>query len=151
MSPYGLFVAEDGMIAVAPSTDVFVDRFLGALGLKQLLSDSRYKTNEHRLQNRTSLSERINSVTCQRPVNHWITAINEAGCPCGRVMDLAEVFSDPQILAQEMVIDVPHPGRGDVKMTGFPVKLSRTPAGIQRPAPDLGQHTQEILDQLDRQ
>ena len=151
VSPYGLFVAEDGMIAVAPSTDVFVDRFLGALGLKQLLSDSRYKTNEHRLQNRTSLSERINSVTCQRPVNHWITAINEAGCPCGRVMDLAEVFSDPQILAQEMVIDVPHPGHGDVKMTGFPVKLSRTPAGIQRPAPDLGQHTQEILDQLDRQ
>ena len=66
-------------------------------------------------------------------------------------MDLAEVFSDPQILAQEMVIDVPHPGHGDVKMTGFPVKLSRTPAGIQRPAPNLGQHTQEILDQLDRQ
>ena len=139
------------MIAVAPSTDVFVERFLGALGLKQLLSDSRYRTNEHRLQNRRSLSKRINTVTCQQPVDHWITAINEAGCPCGRVMDLAEVFSDPQILAQEMVIDVPHPGRGDVKMTGFPVKLSRTPAGIQRPAPDLGQHTQEILDQLDRQ
>tara|TARA_B110000014_G_C19821803_1_gene426333 strand:- start:370 stop:570 length:201 start_codon:yes stop_codon:yes gene_type:complete len=64
-------------------------------------------------------------------------------------MDLAEVFEDPQVVAQEMVIDVQHPGHGNVRMTGFPVKLSRTPAGIQRPAPDLGQDTQEILSQLD--
>ena len=66
-------------------------------------------------------------------------------------MDLAEVFEDPQILAQEMVIDVPHPGHGNVRMTGFPVKLSRTPAGIKRPAPDLGADTEDILNNLDQQ
>jgi crotonobetainyl-CoA:carnitine CoA-transferase CaiB-like acyl-CoA transferase len=137
------------MIAVAPSTDVYVERFLGVLGLKGLLADPHYSTNSERLLHRNTLSQRINDVTCLKSVAHWITAINDAGCPCGRVMDLAEVFEDPQVVAQEMVIDVQHPGHGNVRMTGFPVKLSRTPAGIQRPAPDLGQDTQEILSQLD--
>ena len=149
VSPYGLFQAKDGMIAVAPSTDIYVERFLGVLGLKGLLADPHYSTNSDRLLHRNTLSRRINDVTCLQSVSYWITAINDAGCPCGRVMDLAEVFEDPQVVAQEMVIDVQHPGHGNVRMTGFPVKLSRTPAGIQRPAPDLGQDTQEILSQLD--
>ena len=149
VSPYGLFQAKDGMIAVAPSTDIYVERFLGVLGLKGLLADPHYSTNSERLLHRNTLSRRINDVTCLQSVTHWITTINDAGCPCGRVMDLAEVFEDPQVVAQEMVIDVQHPGHGNVRMTGFPVKLSRTPAGIQRPAPDLGQDTQEILSQLD--
>ena len=150
VSPYGLFRAKDGMIAVAPSTDVYVERFLEVLDLEDLLADPRYSTNSERLLHRNTLSQCINDVTCLRSVAHWITAINNAGCPCGRVMDLAEVFEDPQILAQEMVIDVPHPGHGSVRMTGFPVKLSRTPAGIQRPAPDLGADTEDILSNLDQ-
>ena len=150
VSPYGLFRAKDGMIAVAPSTDVYVERFLEVLDLKDLLADPRYSTNSERLLHRNTLSQCINDVTCLRSVAHWITAINDAGCPCGRVMDLAEVFEDPQVLAQEMVIDVPHPGHGSVRMTGFPVKLSRTPAGIQRPAPDLGADTEDILSNLDQ-
>ena len=151
VSPYGLFRAKDGMIAVAPSTDVYVERFLEVLGLEDLLADPRYSTNSERLLHRNTLSQCINDVTCLQTVAHWITAINNAGCPCGRVMDLAEVFEDPQILAQEMVIDVPHPGHGNVRMTGFPVKLSRTPAGIKRPAPDLGADTEDILNKLDQQ
>ena len=123
VSPYGLFRAKDGMIAVAPSTDVYVERFLEVLDLEDLLADPRYSTNSERLLHRNTLSQCINDVTSLRSVAHWITAINNAGCPCGRVMDLAEVFEDPQILAQEMVIDVPHPGHGSVRMTGFPVKL----------------------------
>ena len=150
VSPYGLFRAKDGMIAVAPSTDVYVERFLEVLDLEDLLADPRYSTNSERLLHRNTLSQCINDVTCLRSVAHWITAINNAGCPCGRVMDLAEVFEDPQILEQEMVIDVPQPGHGNVRMTGFPVKLSRTPAGIQRPAPDLGADTEDILSNLDQ-
>lgn len=151
VSPYGLFHAKDGMIAVAPSTDVYVERFLGVLGLEKLLADPNYCTNSERLLHRNTLSKHINDVTCLQSVAHWITAINDAGCPCGRVMDLAEVFEDPQVLAQDMVIDVPHPGHGNVRMTGFPVKFSRTPAGIQRPAPDLGADTEDILNNLDQQ
>ena len=76
---------------------------------------------------------------------HWIAYLNAAGVPCGPVLGLAEVFEDPQVRAQEMVLDIPHPGHGTVRMTGFPVKLSATPCQVRYPAPDLGAHTQEVL------
>ena len=149
VSPYGLFQASDGMVAVAPSTDTFVRRFLRALVLEHLLDDVRFQTNEDRMTNRDVLADIINEVTSLRTVDHWIEVINDAGCPCGRVMDLAEVFSDPQVLSQEMVLDQVHPGHGTVRMTGFPVKLSHTPAKLRRPAPDLGADTEAILADLD--
>ena len=149
VSPYGLFQASDGMVAVAPSTDTFVRRFLRALVLEHLLDDVRFQTNEDRMTNRDVLADIINEVTSLRIVDHWIEVINDAGCPCGRVMNLAEVFSDPQVLSQEMVLDQVHPGHGTVRMTGFPVKLSHTPAKLRRPAPDLGADTEAILATLD--
>ena len=149
VSPYGLFQASDGMVAVAPSTDTFVRRFLRALVLEHLLDDVRFQTNEDRMTNRDVLADIINEVTSLRTVDHWIEVINDAGCPCGRVMNLAEVFSDPQVLSQEMVLDQVHPGHGTVRMTGFPVKLSHTPAKLRRPAPDLGADTEAILAALD--
>ena len=147
-SPYGLFRARDGRVAVAPSNDIFVKRFLDVLNLGELLEQDRFKTNADRMMNRDELLEIINKVTEQNTVEHWISVINEAGCPCGRTMNLAEVFSDPQVLSQEMLLEVDHPGRGTVKMTGFPVKLSKTPAKIHRPTPELGAHTDEILGPL---
>ena len=60
-------------------------------------------------------------------------------------MNLADVFADPQVLAQEMVIEAEHPGHGPVRMTGFPVKLDATPARLRRPAPALGEHTDAVL------
>jgi crotonobetainyl-CoA:carnitine CoA-transferase CaiB-like acyl-CoA transferase len=78
-------------------------------------------------------------------VAHWIETLNGAGVPCGRVMNLSEVFADPQVQAQEMVLEIEHPGHGPVRMTGFPVKLSDTPCAVRLPAPELGQHTEEVL------
>jgi crotonobetainyl-CoA:carnitine CoA-transferase CaiB-like acyl-CoA transferase len=58
------------------------------------------------------------------------------------------VFQDPQVLAQEMVMDVEHPGHGLVRMVGFPMKLSATPCRVRRPAPGLGEHSDEVLTEL---
>jgi crotonobetainyl-CoA:carnitine CoA-transferase CaiB-like acyl-CoA transferase len=98
--------------------------------------------------NRPALNARINAVTRTRPVDHWIEAINRAGCPAGRVMALDEVFTDPQVLAQEMVVESQRPGRAPIRMTGFPVKLSATPCTVQLPPPELGEHTDEVLGGL---
>ena len=147
-APYGLFRATDGMVAVAPSNEIFVHRFLEVVGLLHLLEESRFLTNADRMENRDALVEIINAVTETRSVDHWIEVINKGGCPCGRVMNLGEVFSDPQVLSQEMVLEVDHPGHGMVKMTGFPVKLSETPPKLHRPAPKLGEHTEEVLGEL---
>ena len=148
VAPYGLFRARDGMVAVAPSTPTFVERFLDVLGLRHILDEPRFRDNAARMANRDALIEIINAVTETETVDHWIAAINAGGCPCGRVMTLAEVFADPQVLAQEMVLEADHPGRGPVKTTGFPVKLSDTPARLRRPAPELGAHTDEVLGAL---
>ena len=146
--PYGLFHASDGDVAIAPSTPVHVARLLEALGLADLLDDPAFADNAARMRNRERLRALIDAGIGKATVNAWIERLNAAGVPCGRVMNLAEVFSDPQVLAQEMVLEIEHPGHGPVRMTGFPVKLGATPAQLRRPAPALGEHTDEVLREL---
>jgi crotonobetainyl-CoA:carnitine CoA-transferase CaiB-like acyl-CoA transferase len=123
-------------------------KFLSALGLDHLRDVPEFATNDLRMVNRKQIKAAIQEVIAQNPKSHWIDYLNKAGVPCGTAMNLSEVFADAQVKHQEMVIDVPHPGHGTVKMVGFPVKLSGTPCRVERPAPELGQHTDEILQSL---
>lgn len=145
VAPYGLYRTRDGEVAVAPSNDVVLRRFLTAIGLDRLMEDPRYDTNGKRFARRGELTKLINEHMCGDTQEAWIARLNAAGVPCGRVQTLEETFSDPQVVAQEMVIDVEQPGHGTVRMTGFPVKLSRTPCRVRLPAPELGGHTREVL------
>lgn len=144
-APYGLFRCADGAVAVAPSTTRILTRFLGQLGLAHLVEDPRYDTVAKRRERRAELNAMIDAVMSRETVDDWIARLNAAGVPCGKVQSLAEVMEDPQVRHQEMVLDVPHPGHGTVRMTGFPVKLSETPCTVRRPAPDLGAATEEVL------
>lgn len=143
-SPYGLFEASDGQIAVAPSNDTYVLRFLQSLGLQALLDDTDFADNKARVRNRRAINELINVKTRKQSVEYWIEQINAGGCPCGRIMELTEVFRDPQVIAQQMVIDTLPVGRQNIRVTGFPVKLSDTPCELRFPAPELGQHSHEF-------
>jgi crotonobetainyl-CoA:carnitine CoA-transferase CaiB-like acyl-CoA transferase len=127
---------------------VHVRRLLETLELAELLDDPAFADNDARMRNRERLRPLIDARIGTATVETWIERLNRAGVPCGRVMNLAEVFSDPQVRAQEMVLEVEHPGHGPVRMTGFPVKLSATPARIRRPAPGLGEHTEAVLTEL---
>ncbi|MCT4685569.1 MAG: CoA transferase, partial [Roseicyclus sp.] len=62
-----------------------------------------------------------------------------------KVQSVTEALADPQVAAQEMVLEVPHPGHGTVKMTGFPVRFSETPLSVRHPVPDLGAQTGDVL------
>jgi crotonobetainyl-CoA:carnitine CoA-transferase CaiB-like acyl-CoA transferase len=146
--PYGLFHAADGEVAIAPSTPVHVRRFLETVELGHLLEDAAFADNAARVRNRERLRPLIDAALATATVEQWIGRLNAAGVPCGRVMNLAEVFSDPQVQAQEMMLEVEHPSHGPVRMTGFPVKLSATPAQLRRPAPALGEHTDAVLREL---
>ena len=144
-APYGLYRAADGEVAIAPSTDDVVHRLFRALGIESMLDRPELATYEARLENRDAVNALVGERIRAHTVDHWIEHLNAAGVPCGRVADLRAVFSDPQVLAQEMVLEVEHPGRGPVRMTGFPVKLSATPCRARLPAPELGAHTDEVL------
>ena len=144
-SPYGLFHGCDGAVAVAPSTTPTLHRFMKTIGLFELLSDERFDTNAKRLERRGELNALIDAAMAHETQETWIARLNAAGVPCGRVQTLGEVFDDPQVKQQEMVLDVEHPGHGTVRMTGFPMKFSKTPSTVRRPAPDLGADTAAVL------
>ncbi|MCU4653738.1 CoA transferase [Roseibacterium sp. SDUM158016] len=145
VAPYGLFRAADGDIAVAPSTDVFVARFLGEIGLAHLLDDPRFADNARRVENRAELNRLVDGALAHGTQAHWIERLNRAGVPCGKVQSLTEALADPQVAAQDMVLDVEHPGHGVLKMTGFPVRFSQTPLRVRHPTPDLGAQTEAVL------
>jgi CoA:oxalate CoA-transferase len=147
-APYGLYRASDGEVAIAPSTDDVVHRLFRALDIEAMLDRPEFKTYESRLAHRDAVNALVGDRIRGHSVEHWIEHLNRAGVPCGRVANLRDVFGDPQVLAQEMVLEVEHPGHGAVRMTGFPVKFSETPCRIRLPAPELGAHTDEILREL---
>ena len=147
-APYGLYRAADGEVAIAPSTDEVVRRLFRALQIEPLLERLEFSSYEQRLRHRDAVNTLVGERIREGTVDHWIDRLNGAGVPCGRVADLRAVFSDPQVRAQEMVLEVEHPGHGRVQMTGFPVKLSATPCRVRLPAPELGAHTDEVLREL---
>ena len=80
--------------------------------------------------------------------DHWVTRLNEYGVPCAPIYNVQEVFEDPQVKAQNISVTMDHPKLGSVTLLNQGVKLSRTPSAVTRVAPELGQHTQEVLTSL---
>ena len=147
VSPYGLFHAADGPIALAPSTEKTWLDLCRVLDLEHLRDDPRFDTNEKRLRNRGEINRILNEKIGSRSKEEWIGCFNREGVPCGPIYNLKEVFSDPQVLHQEMVLESDQPS-GKVKMPGFPVKMARSPARLRAPAPQLGEHTAQILAEI---
>jgi CoA:oxalate CoA-transferase len=147
-APYGLFPTRDGQIALAPADDAFFRRLADALGEPGLKTDPLYATQAARVANRARINAIVGGKLAGDTTAHWVEVLNKAGVPCGKVNSVAEVFEDPQILAQEMVLDVGHPGHGIVRMLGFPMKFSDSPCRVRLPAPGLGEHSDEILAEL---
>ncbi|HYF57563.1 MAG TPA: CoA transferase [Burkholderiaceae bacterium] len=148
VAPYGLFEAADGRVAIAPSNDGVYRKLLGALGLERLLAHPDYLTNDARFARRAAINAEIDRVTRTRPIAHWIEVLNGAGVPCGKVLDVGEVFEDPQIRHQRMRITIEHPVHGPLDVIGFPIKFTDDPCRIHRLPPELGADTDAVLAEL---
>ncbi len=84
----------------------------------------------------------------KRTTAAWLERLERAGVPAGPVLDIGQMHEDPQALAREMIVTVPHTHLGDVKTIGHPVKYSATPGGVTRGAPLLGEHTRGVLQEF---
>jgi len=148
VSPYGLFRAKDGEVAIAPSQEQSYQRLVDALGAAEWRDDPRFASNDLRLKNRAAMNAAVEAKLADATAAEWIERLNAAGVPCGRVMGLPEVFADPQLRDQQMVLTQDHPGHGPVTMLGFPVKFAEAPCELRLPAPELGADTDAVLAEL---
>jgi crotonobetainyl-CoA:carnitine CoA-transferase CaiB-like acyl-CoA transferase len=148
MSPYGAFRTRDGTMNIAAGNQGMWERLARALGLEGLIEDGRFRTVTDRMENRSELTALLEEKLGERTSAAWETVLNEAGVANGPILHLDEVFQDPQVLHQEMILEQDHPTIGKIKQIGFPTKLSRTPATLRLPPPLMGQHTEAVLHEL---
>ena len=147
-APYQAFRAADGWLNIGGANQANWERMCRVLGATDWLEDARFSSNAERMKNLDALTEVMNARLKNRKVDELIQALEAQGVPCGRINSIAEVAGDPQALARDMIVELEHPRAGRTRALGLPVKLSRTPGKVSRPAPLLGQHTREVLEEF---
>lgn len=149
-SPMGVFDTLDGKVNLAASTNKMFSALCHSLDLKSLLDDERFSSPRARMQNRHDLWMLINEVTRTLPTTELVGIMNAAGCPCGPIYDIKEAFEDDQAKHLRMMKPVQHKDLGEFKLVRSPINLSGVEQGEQfnRPGPDLGEHSREILAEM---
>jgi crotonobetainyl-CoA:carnitine CoA-transferase CaiB-like acyl-CoA transferase len=144
--PYDAFLAADGKyLHVSAFTEKFWQNLCAAIDRPDLAADPRFEVNAKRRENREALNSILSDIFAARPRAEWISRLQQADVPCAPVNTLGEALSDPQVLHNEMVVDLPHSKLGKVKGFGTPIKLRRTPVQFHSGPPVLSEHTDEVL------
>lgn len=146
--PYQVFKARDQHITVAVGNDAQFRALCRILGIPEYGSDPRFSTNPARVEHRDELVAKIQDIIETRDAQEWLDEIVAAGIPSGPINSVEQVFSHPQVLARNMVVEVEHPTAGSIRMAGIPFELSRTPAAVRSAPPLLGEHTADILTEV---
>jgi crotonobetainyl-CoA:carnitine CoA-transferase CaiB-like acyl-CoA transferase len=148
--PYQVFPAEDGNIIISIGNDAQFARFCDFIGRPDLSSNSKFNTNDMRVRNRDELTEILNKVTLQKPMDYWLIGLDKIKIASGPINRIDQAFANPQVQARGMEIEMDHPAAGGapVKMIGSPIKMSGTPVSYRRTPPMLGEHTNEVLGEL---
>jgi crotonobetainyl-CoA:carnitine CoA-transferase CaiB-like acyl-CoA transferase len=141
----GLVKASDGWFNIGVSGAGNWRRFCEALEQQPWLRDDRFATNEARMVHREALMEEISSITCSRPMAHWVELFNRFGVPAGPVYTVPQVFEDEQVRHLGATTRANAPGGKSFTYITQPVHLARTPASVQVGAPACGEHTDEVL------
>ena len=145
LTPYETVAVADGLVMIAVGNQRLWHRFCQAIDQPNLDTDPRFVTNTDRMQHRGELKEILAAALVDFTRDELIEQLHKHTVPCGQVRTLAEALADPQLIARKMVVELTHPELGTVRALGNPIKLSRTPAILDRAPPLLGQHTDEIL------
>ena len=147
-APYQALRASDGWFTVGANNDKLFTAFCRAIERPELARDSRFAGSRERMRHRAALIAEIEKTTTGGRRRHWLERLDAAGVPAGAINTYPEALGDAHTLARDMVVDLVHPGAGDIKALGVPVKLSDTPGGVDRAAPMLGQDNAAILTEL---
>ena len=148
-APTQAFRTKDGWLLLAIVSDRHWLRLCETLGLgPDVTQDPDFSTNDLRVANRERLAAVVGAAIESDATDAWLSRLEAAGLPSGRLMGFEEVFSDPQVLHSGMVVTFEHPRAGTVKMQGSPMWLDGSKAIAEARPPMLGEHTRRILEEL---
>ena len=143
---YQLFATTDSPVCLAAGNDRLWARCAKVLGHPEWATDPRFATSAQRVRNRTELVPLIASVMRTKSRAHWLAALEAAGVPCSPVNDIPELAATEQLAAADLVHQLPD---GGPRVVGLPISFDRKRPRSTRPAPTLGQHTEEVLGRGD--
>lgn len=149
---YNIYETADGEhLTVSLLEQKFWDRFCQLLGREDFINED--ESVEARLTShgefRDDYAEFLTETFASRPRDEWVELLQAEDIPCTPVYDMSEVLEDEQVRARDMIRTVEDPTEGEIHQLGPPVALSETPGEIRSLAPDLGEHTDELLAELD--
>lgn len=145
-APFDIYKCKDGgYVIIAVASDSHFQRLCDVMGQPDLPKNPKFDSDPHRSENDVELKAIIETWLKDYTVDEAIEKFNEVGIPCGPIFDIAQACKDESILHRDMLVEIDQPGAGKLKITGNPVKLSKTPPDPAHPAPLLGQHTEEVL------
>ncbi|HYV65339.1 MAG TPA: CoA transferase [Myxococcales bacterium] len=147
-APYQALRASDGFFTLGANTARTWEACCDVLGLRHLVDDPRFAKNHLRHQNRRELIPLIEERTAKRPARHWVDEFSRAGVPCGSLQTYDQVFRDPHLTARGFFPEAPHPKLGPTRQVASPMRLSETPARMDRAGPLLGEHSAQVLSEL---
>ena len=141
--PYQTFELRDGHVIIAVGNDAQFARLCEFLGVPHFATDPKYSSNAARVENRADIVARLSALLSTRSRAELLSAMEERGIPAGPINTIADVFADPQVLHRQMRVDL------NVPALRTPIQFSDAQLSLQRPAPRLGEHTAEILAELE--
>ena len=144
-APYQALKTKDGHINVGAPNQSNWERFADAIQRSDLIARNDFKDNASRLVNRESLEAELELTLKTKNSNEWLEVLEKSGVPAGPILNISEVWNDPQVEARNMKVTLDHPTAGKITNIGLAAKLYNTPGRITNPAPLLGEHTREIL------
>lgn len=144
-APYQALKTKDGHIVVGAPNQPNWERLANVFSRADLIERDEYKDNASRLVNRAALEAELESTTNNKTTGEWLEALEKAGVPAGPILNMEQIWADPQIQDRGMEAALEHPTAGIIKNIGLAAKLYGTPGRITEPAPLLAQHTREVL------
>jgi crotonobetainyl-CoA:carnitine CoA-transferase CaiB-like acyl-CoA transferase len=150
IAPYEVMPVKDGHIILAVGNDGQFARFCAVVGLDELPADPDFATNPARVTNRTRLRERIVATLASLERDALLAKLETAAVPASPINTIGQMFADPQTIARGMRLDLDDGHGNRLPSVRAPMVMSGTPLVYERPSPRLGEHTDEILAELER-
>jgi crotonobetainyl-CoA:carnitine CoA-transferase CaiB-like acyl-CoA transferase len=146
--PTDSYETRTGPVMVCLGNDRQFRRLCELLGAPEVAREERFIDNRQRVAHRREVGEVLSALFAQVEAEAFCAAAAAAGVPVGPVLELDEVFEQPQVAARDMLLEFDHPTIGRMRQVGFPFKFGATPASLRYPPPLHGQHTAEVLAEV---